>query len=197
MAGHRLLAGLFLAYHFKVATAASSAEIGTWFFLGPFQCGKTELDGNPVDIMQVPVADRTTYFSELSDSGKVGWSAVGKGSGRVHVAPRINWNKVIQSINSIEAYKFQGWAVSEVAVQEEGEFVLSCPGVHTIQLDDDRFLHGDIYSTGQVSGSDIGFEIARAFLVHGAAGVRIIPVYPSNYLLYALGPTTRFTKMCT
>jgi hypothetical protein len=130
--------------------AAQRAHIDRWDFLGPFQCGKTEIDGSPVDITKVAVGDRAKYFSELSNNGKVGWSTVGKGEAQIRVAPQIDWNKIVQGVNSLEVYKFQGWAVSSVVVEESGNFVLSCTGVHTIQFDDDMFIHGDIYSTSQI-----------------------------------------------
>ena len=77
-----------------VVTYASSVQLGKFAFLGPFQRGKTELDGGPaggVSLDQMEIGGENRFFSELSPhhDGKVGWSVLKEAvDGTVIVQPQ-------------------------------------------------------------------------------------------------------------
>ena len=89
------------------AGAGGGARIGPFSFLGPFQRGKTELDGEPV-VRSMHVGDKQRYYSELSPhlDGKVGWSAVpyANQDGTVVVRPEAG---------QCDFWLLLGWFISE------------------------------------------------------------------------------------
>ena len=67
----------------------------------------------------------------------------------VHIQPKIAWNDLINSLGSTGIMEWQGWAVSEFAVNENNLNVLvQCLGVHTVFIDSIP-LTGDVYRRDQ------------------------------------------------
>ncbi|XP_014674933.1 PREDICTED: uncharacterized protein LOC106815023 [Priapulus caudatus] len=131
--------------------SAQKVAFGRWMFLGPFQIGKAETDGDPVERFgSVHTAGRdrfnssVKYFSELAVAGEVAWSAMRASGGWLNVDLSENWNELVSSLQSMGVTEWQGWAVGSFVVGRPGAFVVQCLGVSYFYVDD--ALHvGDVY----------------------------------------------------
>ena len=138
-----------------------TAIVGTFYFLGPFGVGKTEIDSDPIaafgGIRNVSRGSKKrTFVSELAEGGRVGWT-------RLHAQPTgairlqfplgdkapVNFGRTVQALNRIAALEMQGWLVADFAVAATGRYLVRCAPAHHVELDDDHvLLHGDVYSRG-------------------------------------------------
>ena len=130
------------------------AFIKTWHYIGPFVIGKTEFDGDPVEafggitnISRFRFMDFMSYPSELVPHGKVKWTKVKQATEgqAVRVAPNVNWNDLVSSLGSMGITEWQGWAVGEVAInQDDLTVMVQCLGVATVHIDGVP-ITGDVY----------------------------------------------------
>ena len=138
-----------------------TAIVGTFYFLGPFGVGKTEIDSDPIaafgGIRNVSRGSKKrTFVSELAEGGRVGWT-------RLHAQPTgairlqfplgdkapVNFGRTVQALNRIAALEMQGWLLADFAVAATGRYLVRCAPAHHVELDDDHvLLHGDVYSRG-------------------------------------------------
>jgi len=158
MLGYLLPQLISADFRFGAANRTSiKAEINGWDFLGPFPVGKTEVDGDPVAAFggiralyaKSPSERAKAEFpSELGVGGKAAWGKLSRDptSGRMAVQPRVDWNGIAQSLNSVAAIEFQGWAVGSVRLSHGGRVAINCGSVHSFELGNNTLLLGDIYN---------------------------------------------------
>ena len=135
-----------------------SKFIPKWHFIGPFVIGKGEVDGDPVEewggiknISQYRWDKKFFLYSELVPGGEVKWMEVNQKTGTepVAVAPPVNWNDLVMSLQSMGITEWQGWVLGDFFVNEDDATVLvQCLGVHTVYIDD-SVLTGDVYRRDQ------------------------------------------------
>ena len=145
-----------------------------WDVLGPFPCGKTELDGIPTEF----AADRLfaslrpddepalLFPSELASGGVVGWKRFeASDDGRVTVHwPDVAWSQMVQALSSVQVLEFQAVMLSAITARRAGLHRLHCSHAHTLyvepsDVDPSRrtslplVAHGDVYggATTQLS----------------------------------------------
>eukprot|EP00301_Raphidiophrys_heterophryoidea_P006222 c12528_g1_i1.p1 GENE.c12528_g1_i1~~c12528_g1_i1.p1 ORF type:complete len:916 (-),score=213.85 c12528_g1_i1:50-2758(-) len=129
--------------------------LGDWWVFGPFPVGKTEIDGDPVarvgGVMALwPPNSSFTLHSELVTGAEAKWNKMKNTIRGVSVEfSNVNWNNIVQSLNSMQAMEFQAWAVSEVKIARPMCVVVQCNGLHTITLGHTT-LHADIYHTSMI-----------------------------------------------
>ena len=128
-------------------------------FLGPFTIGKNELDGNPASdidrLYQSHVKsgnDKTDLISELVEGGSVNWTRIQMTKNQIHISPAsVNFNRLVQSLFSMEVQEVQGWVVGEISVIKSGTYTVSCLGIITCYVDDlERMMAGDIFRSHRV-----------------------------------------------
>ena len=135
-----------------------SKFIAKWLFIGPFVIGKGEVDGDPVEewggiknISQYRWDKKFFLYSELVPGGEIKWMEVNQKAGAepVAVAPPVNWNDLVMSLQSMGITEWQGWVLGDFFVNEDDATVLvQCLGVHTVYIDD-SVLTGDVYRRDQ------------------------------------------------
>ncbi|EDQ88969.1 uncharacterized protein MONBRDRAFT_25727 [Monosiga brevicollis MX1] len=135
-----------------------ASVIKSWRGFGPFPVGKTEYDADPL-LAQLPIHEATKnsslrLISETSSDGFVGWQPfrAANDQGWVQVQfPNVNYNHVVQALNSITAIEFQAWFYASFKVPSARTYYVRCQGVHNFEIAPahepaTRFHHGDIYS---------------------------------------------------
>jgi len=153
--------------------------VAMWDVLGPFQHGKTELDGDPLEGLFPPSASRSndtrsgillaeleradrsiTYPSELPDGGVVRWRELAggstAGSGLSLSFPGVRWNDVAQSV-SMAALETQSWLVGVIHVHSSSRIAAHCRGITHFSIDEQPLV-GDVYNKGMVQGA---LDLAR------------------------------------
>jgi hypothetical protein len=150
---------LLLASSLKCAICKHFGQ-SKWYFLGPWTVGKNELDGDPVaaypgGVMQSfsEKSKRIKYYSELATGGRIKWSKIQSdvNSGIVFVTPdRIDWNRNVQTLSSVETQEWQGWAVAKFKLNKMGRYDIACQGVNTFFINTLHPLNGDIFQTGLI-----------------------------------------------
>ena len=73
-------------------------------------------------------------FSEMVTGGKLTWSKVRSdgNSGEVLVNPsNVDWQRNTQTLSSVEASEWQGWAVVKFKMRKSVSYDFSCLGVNT------------------------------------------------------------------
>lgn len=131
-----------------------TASAQNWQFIGPFPIGKAETDGDPLEsfggILNVSVTRFLPEFhliSELAPNGYVSWSMLSPKSskGYVNISPSLAWGDLVNSLGSTGIMEWQGWAVTEIAVNVDNSNIASrCVGVHTVYIDGFP-VTGDVY----------------------------------------------------
>ena len=131
---------------FKQASKISgkiSDSFATWHFLGPFVIGKIEVDGDPVEqyggitkVARERYQKKKKFISELADKGEVSWQIIPSTGSTVQIMPQVNWNDLVRSLGSMGITEWQGWLVTEFAVNDNNVNVnIQCHGVHTVYID--------------------------------------------------------------
>ena len=130
------------------------AYVKDWSYIGPFVIGKTEFDGDPLEafggianVSHFRFEDLITYPSELVTHGKVKWIKATQiaMNEAVRITPDVNWNDLVRSLGSMGITEWQGWAVGEMAVnQDEITILVQCLGVATVYIDGVP-VTGDVY----------------------------------------------------
>ncbi|ESO96501.1 hypothetical protein LOTGIDRAFT_159918 [Lottia gigantea] len=129
-----------------------SKYISEWNFLGPFPIGKTEFDGDPIqvygDIRNLSLSRYSgkEYYSELMSEAKVKWMEIKqrKLESIIQISPSIPWNDLVSSLGSLGITEWQGWLVGDIAVNVDSTLLFQCIGVSTFYVNDVQ-LTGDVY----------------------------------------------------
>ena len=129
-----------------------------WQFIGPFPIGKVEADGDPLEsfggiqnVTHTRFLPEYHFISELAPSGYVGWSTLlaRSSKGYLSIAPNLVWGDLVNSLGSTGIMEWQGWAVTEIAVNvDNANVVARCVGVHTVFVDGYP-VTGDVYHRDQ------------------------------------------------
>lgn len=80
------------------SAALCSQHIHQWWFLGPFPCSMSEMDGDPVAALGGPnmVARNQQVYSELVLGGEVSWQLLPHSrAGEVLLQPSVDWNDLM------------------------------------------------------------------------------------------------------
>lgn len=135
-----------------------SKFIQQWHFIGPFVIGKAELDGDPLEewggvknISKHRWDKKFVLYSELVALGEIKWLEIYQHTAaeQVDIAPSVNWNDLVMSLQSMGITEWQGWILGDFFVNEVDATVLvQCLGVHTVYIDD-VILTGDVYRRDQ------------------------------------------------
>lgn len=133
------------------------SEYSTLDYLGPFAIGKPELDGDPatrtaaaagVESVLLDRGSKRAYPTELTAGGSVSWTTLRpSGDGSVHIAPEVEWQRLLQQLGGREVLEFQSWVARDVLVTRAGRWALRCAGVHTAYVDGVPVV-GDQYNNG-------------------------------------------------
>ena len=129
-----ILCGALLVLLPHVVASAQISFLG-WHFLGPFAVGKNELDGDPlvdyggvVSLFRAFAARKRRLpriVSEIATGGFVSWQPVGDQE-TIHVRPEnVNFNRLVQGLQSIEVQEVQGWAAAEFDLKRSGHQSIS------------------------------------------------------------------------
>ena len=125
-----------------------------WYFLGPFQIGKPEFDGNPIESNRNIILNRwnskLSVYSEIINSGILKWTTIQSDSnGVISLQPEVNWNDLVMSLQSMAVTEWQGLLLNEFVVFSDGtEILVQCMGVNLFYIDD-IVVNGDIYHRDQ------------------------------------------------
>lgn len=146
---------------FKEATKHGgklSKFIQKWHFIGPFVIGKAEVDGDPLEewggvknISRYRWDKKFVLFSELVAQGEIKCMEITQHTAAepLAIAPSVNWNELVMSLQSMGITEWQGWVLGDFFVNEVDATVLvQCLGVHTVYIDD-SVLTGDVYRRDQ------------------------------------------------
>lgn len=142
-----------------VAARGEILEPQKYEYVGPFPMGKTELDGDPLQVFggaralfaqhEAQPSKKVRFISELATGGYVGWSTLRAQQGAVDVSPRrVDWNRLVQGLSGRGVLEFQGWLFGRVAITRAGRYLAACEGVTQFELDG-QLLTGDVYRTGR------------------------------------------------
>ncbi|XP_078345602.1 uncharacterized protein LOC144631097 isoform X1 [Oculina patagonica] len=131
-----------------------SKFIQKWHFIGPFGIGKAEVDGDPLEewggvknVSKYRWDKKFVLYSELVAQGEIKWMEISQHTAAepVAIAPPVNWNELVMSLQSMGITEWQGWALGDFFVNEDDATVLvQCLGVHTVYIDD-SVMTGDVY----------------------------------------------------
>jgi hypothetical protein len=131
-----------------------SEFVQQWHFIGPFGVGKMELDGDPLEsfggireVAKRKYKKGEQFYSELVPNAEVKWTVHKQRSKveSIQISPDVRWNDLVNSVGSLSIYEWQGWAVSEFAVNENNlNLIFQCLDVHTFYIDN-RPITGDVY----------------------------------------------------
>ena len=129
----------------------------SWDFLGPFPIGKAELDGDPVEgydnndtIVLERWKENLAINSEIARNATIHWKILHQSDNeKMQIYPDVDWNQLINSLQSTGVTEWQGLVVSDFAVNEDNkELLFQCPGFHTFQVDHIT-ITGDVYHRTQ------------------------------------------------
>jgi len=135
-----------------------SKFIQKWHFIGPFVIGKAEVDGDPLEewggvknISRHRWDKKFVLYSELVAQGEIKWLEINQHTAAepVAIAPSVNWNELVMSLQSMGITEWQGWVLGDFFVNEiDATVLVQCLGVHTVYIDD-AILTGDVYRRDQ------------------------------------------------
>ncbi|GAB1609702.1 uncharacterized secreted protein ARB_06907-like [Argonauta hians] len=146
---------------FKQAVKQSvknNPTINEWHYIGPFVIGKIEFDGDPLaayggiqNVSLYRLKKNMKYFSEIVPSGDVKWKVYRHlGESLIRISPELEWNDLVGSIGSMGITEWQGWTVTEFAINEkEQTVVIQCHGLTTAYVDKVAIV-GDVYHRDQL-----------------------------------------------
>lgn len=131
-----------------------STSVQNWQFIGPFPIGKAEADGDPLEsfggiqnMTHTRFLPEYRLISELVPNGYISWTTLPPKSskGHVNIAPNLAWGDLVNSLGSTGILEWQGWAVTEVAVNvDNANVVAQWFGVHTVYIGG-HLVTGDVY----------------------------------------------------
>ena len=144
-------------------------KLETWFLLGPFLIGKTEIDADPLEnikscsrirILRKEKGCPKRFLSEISANGYVTWNKITSSAQSVNnkmwyqvqvsfpsrKAP-VDYNALITGMNKISVLEFQAWITTTISISNEGLHEFNCDPIHSFYLDGVLYA-GDIYSRG-------------------------------------------------
>lgn len=135
-----------------------SKFIRKWYCIGPFVIGKAEVDGDPLEdwggvknISRYRWDKKFVLYSELVSRGEIKWMEINQHTATdpITIAPPVNWNDLVMSLQSMGITEWQGWIMGDFFVNDEDATVaVQCLGVHTVYVDD-VILTGDVYRRDQ------------------------------------------------
>ncbi|EGG15274.1 hypothetical protein DFA_10108 [Cavenderia fasciculata] len=141
----------------KQVVTSDSYFLTNWDVLAPFPITDREYGSDILDafggIRNIPRGDKSTYPSDLTDDGRVGWQEVTADSESGMVA--ITYNETNGNVNwpLIEAWAgetasfFGGWAIADFELDQEETVLIICQGQDKLYLDE-TILQGDTYGMG-------------------------------------------------
>ena len=120
-----------------------------WSFLGPFQIGKQELDGQPfVNNKTINNRWNKKYktYSELVKTGIVKWTDIDvKGSDTIQLNPGADWNDLVMSMQSMAMTEWQGILINDFMVASPNlNLKVQCLGVNSFFINN-VLMNGDVY----------------------------------------------------
>lgn len=146
---------------FKEATKHGgklSKFIKKWHFIGPFVIGKAEVDGDPLEewggmknVSKYRWDKKFVLYSELVSLGEIKWKEVSQhfAGEPLTLAPPVNWNDLVMSLQSMGITEWQGWVMGDFFLNvEDATVAVQCLGVHTAYVDD-MIITGDVYRRDQ------------------------------------------------
>ena len=161
----------FLLFFLHVVSvyADGSKWTSPWYFLGPWNVGKTEIDGFPIfappyrNMFPTNVSihklkrHNDSYFSEMVTGGRVAeWSTVQntdrQGYTQLDISQfRTNVHSLVRLSSSLTIQEFQGFLSRDFNIpkNKEGTYGINCLGLHTIAINGEIY-HGDVYSSEQM-----------------------------------------------
>ena len=151
---------LLLLLSLVISCFAKPIPIHNINFLGPFTVGKNELDGSPAynidTLYQTYRATKhktTNLISELITGGFTKWKTIRlkQNTGNIQFNDIVDLNRIVQTLQSMEAQEVQGWVVAEVNIKKTGTYSINCGGIVTCYIDTlNRMIAGDLFRTNRV-----------------------------------------------
>ena len=127
-----------------------TGQISFWDFIGPFQIGKTEIDGDPLEafgginkLLCERYNQQFQVYSEQTPLGVVKWSTTATNENG-HVVVPINLHRLADKLSSVAVTEWQGWLVGDFTLNDEMTMLIQCIHVSTIHIDG-TILAGDVY----------------------------------------------------
>ena len=133
----------------KLLTNKTTKLFSKWSFLGPFQIGKQELDGQPF-LTEEAVNNRWSKkfiaYSELLQNGIVKWDTLDAvNTDTIQLNPNVNWNDLVMSMQSMAMTEWQGVLINDFVVfNKNTDVLIKCLGTSFIFIDD-ILLNADVY----------------------------------------------------
>ena len=129
-----------------------TGQITLWHFIGPFQIGKAEIDGDPLEafggigkILCQRYGKDFQAYSELAPRGIVRWSTIEPAKDRITVESKLDdWDTLVFHLDSSAVLEWQGWLVGDFRLNSEMTILIRCDGVSTVYVDE-TMLAGDVY----------------------------------------------------
>ena len=133
--------------------SSDSSVLRKWRFLGPFTCGKNEVDGNPVaavgtqGILEAIHNTKLQLYSDITSTGVVGWSKVNgvSSSGVVTITKEtwgsekdLDWNTLYRTLDPL-VLEWQGSLVTAIFIQPPAGqttalVMFSCSGAPAVEV---------------------------------------------------------------
>jgi hypothetical protein len=156
-----------------LSPARGGAAVKSWWFVGPFSVGKTEIDGDPLSGFfegggmgpNVQPGNNSQLlergvFSEFVNQGQMKWTKLATQRGVARISPQqyavqVDLNGLVQSTSSITIQEAQGWLYGTIrAPKNSGDRVVEvhCTALHTVWIGT-QYFHADMYSSGKVFAS--------------------------------------------
>jgi len=121
-----------------------------WSFLGPFQIGKQELDGQPF-LNDETIINRWNKkyetYSELVKTGIVKWSDIESRGDIIQLTPVVDWNDLVMSMQSMAMTEWQGVLINDFMVTSPNllnNIQVQCLGVNSFFINK-ILINGDVY----------------------------------------------------
>ena len=142
----------------------------SWWFVGPFSVGKTEIDGDPLSGFflgggsgqEIQPGNNSQLIergviSEFVNQGQMKWTKLKTQQGVARISPetyavQVNLNELVQTTSSITIQESQGWLYGTIRPPKNsvGEMVeVHCNALHTVWIGN-QYFHADIYSSGKI-----------------------------------------------
>lgn len=127
-------------------------QISLWHVLGPFQIGKNEVDGDPLQsiggIAKLHCQKYNKKFrahSELVSGGDVSWRTI-RPDNNGYITMTADTYPLVYGLFSYAVMEWQAWFVGDFMLNSEMSLLVQCGGVSTIYIDD-HILTGDVYTS--------------------------------------------------
>lgn len=125
--------------------------------------------------MELVTGGRIRKWAKLQKAGSASVGSAGDVAlYSVEWSSTVDWNRLIQGLQSIGAAHWQAWIVGTFEVDESGDYTMHCPGLHSFLVTDGReqrkngpprttLLAGDVYRSGQIFAAVGGLEKGRRY----------------------------------